>query len=97
MTVSVLILAAALAAQDDWRLPTPLNWLHGTWICRVSGTGADAILRREHWQPDDWFGTHVEVDEVRSGVRVGEQPLAFGRILELNRGFSLSHRMRGAS
>ncbi len=98
MAISTLILATLLSSgQDDWRPPTPLNWLHGTWVCRVSGTGAGAILRREHWQPDDWSGTHGEVEEVRGGVRVGEQALAFGRILDRREGgFWLSHRMRGA-
>ena len=97
MTVSVLILATALAAQDDWRPPTPLDWLHGTWIYRVSGGRADGILRREHWQPDDWSGTHVRVDEVRGGFRGEVMPLASGRILEDNGGYSLSHRMQGAT
>lgn len=97
MTISILILATALAAQDDWRPSTPLNWLHGTWICRVSGGGADGIFRREHWQPDDWSGTHVRVDDVRGGVRGEALPLASGRILEDNGGYWLSHRMQGAT
>ena len=97
MTLSILILATALAGQDDWRPPTPLNWLHGTWICRMSGEAADAILRREHWQPDDWSGTHVRVDEVGGGVRGEVLPLASGRILEGNGGYTLSHRIQGAT
>ncbi|MGE0178357.1 MAG: hypothetical protein AB7O91_00880 [Sphingomonas sp.] len=98
MTLSALILATALAAQDsEWRPPTPLDWLHGSWSCRVSGAGATALLHRERWQPDDWSGTHVLVDEVRGGVRVGAQPLANGRILGRGDDFVLTHRMRGAS
>lgn len=96
MAISALVLATLLAARQDGA-ESPLDWLHGTWVCRLAGTGAGAVLRREHWQGDGWSGTHVRVDEVRAGPGGEALPLSSGRILADNGGFSLLHRMQGAS